>query len=545
MQGTPRSARYVGCSEERSNGGRHTTKIGRNEPCPCGSGKKYKKCCLNRECEERARKATRIEREEKLREAVFDFIFDDRFADEIDIAEDIFFAGGPLHYDTEDKVCPECGEHLVTVDAQIEEILEVGPGEKIDEDTVEMPPDEKPIEWDEEDFYDKDDLFNDDFDEEDETLFNLWYFHDYVSDRYGSDMVSLFEKEKGGKLDEADREILASWKNTILGLFEVVDVEYSKGVLLRDLLTDERYFVRDISLSKSVFKWDCIFMRLNKVGEEWGGIGTCRILSQPQADVMKETIESKFADSGVPTLQDYLHKAYPSISIMHRIFYLLSEFAPMPELRTMDGEAIIFSKATYKILDKRKVGERLEKCSEIDHTEEEEAYTWYEEIPEEERRFDGERRILGSITIDGGKLTLECNSRERLARGRELLSGIMNDGIVFIKEDFEDVGSAMERMEKEDKGKGRKKQETEEIPEELRRRLKEEYLLNHYKNWLDMDVPALEGQTPRQAVKTTDGKQKLIEMLKDIENMAMRDRGSLKAVPWVEMLKNELGIEKL
>ena len=21
-------------------------KIGRNEPCPCGSGKKYKKCCM-------------------------------------------------------------------------------------------------------------------------------------------------------------------------------------------------------------------------------------------------------------------------------------------------------------------------------------------------------------------------------------------------------------------------------------------------------------------------------------------------------------------
>ena len=24
------------------------TKIGRNEPCPCGSGKKYKKCCLKK-----------------------------------------------------------------------------------------------------------------------------------------------------------------------------------------------------------------------------------------------------------------------------------------------------------------------------------------------------------------------------------------------------------------------------------------------------------------------------------------------------------------
>lgn len=24
---------------------RHETKVGRNDPCPCGSGKKYKKCC--------------------------------------------------------------------------------------------------------------------------------------------------------------------------------------------------------------------------------------------------------------------------------------------------------------------------------------------------------------------------------------------------------------------------------------------------------------------------------------------------------------------
>jgi len=25
------------------------TKIGRNAPCPCGSGLKYKKCCLDKE----------------------------------------------------------------------------------------------------------------------------------------------------------------------------------------------------------------------------------------------------------------------------------------------------------------------------------------------------------------------------------------------------------------------------------------------------------------------------------------------------------------
>jgi len=25
-----------------------SVKVGRNDPCPCGSGKKYKKCCLGK-----------------------------------------------------------------------------------------------------------------------------------------------------------------------------------------------------------------------------------------------------------------------------------------------------------------------------------------------------------------------------------------------------------------------------------------------------------------------------------------------------------------
>lgn len=28
---------------------REEPRVGRNDPCPCGSGKKYKKCCMNKE----------------------------------------------------------------------------------------------------------------------------------------------------------------------------------------------------------------------------------------------------------------------------------------------------------------------------------------------------------------------------------------------------------------------------------------------------------------------------------------------------------------
>ena len=39
---------FYGIREERAAGDRRADgKVGRNDPCLCGSGKKYKKCCLN------------------------------------------------------------------------------------------------------------------------------------------------------------------------------------------------------------------------------------------------------------------------------------------------------------------------------------------------------------------------------------------------------------------------------------------------------------------------------------------------------------------
>jgi SEC-C motif len=41
-------------------------KLGRNDPCRCGSGKKYKRCCLEREQAERLLERERLETEAKL-----------------------------------------------------------------------------------------------------------------------------------------------------------------------------------------------------------------------------------------------------------------------------------------------------------------------------------------------------------------------------------------------------------------------------------------------------------------------------------------------
>jgi len=37
-----------GIRQRRASGRRHSGKVGRNAPCPCGSGKKFKQCCMKR-----------------------------------------------------------------------------------------------------------------------------------------------------------------------------------------------------------------------------------------------------------------------------------------------------------------------------------------------------------------------------------------------------------------------------------------------------------------------------------------------------------------
>src|SRR5205085_5060441 len=41
----PQRRASAGQPSSRQQPVRHAGKVGRNDPCPCGSGKKYKKCC--------------------------------------------------------------------------------------------------------------------------------------------------------------------------------------------------------------------------------------------------------------------------------------------------------------------------------------------------------------------------------------------------------------------------------------------------------------------------------------------------------------------
>ena len=71
-------------------------------------------------------------------------------------------------------------------------------------------------------------------------------------------------------------------------------------------------------------------------------------------------------------------------------------------------------------------------------------------------------------------------------------------------------------------------------------KLLREFKRQHYRNWLDCSLPALGGQTPREAARSRSGRQDLDLLLRDMEHReAAQPEGSRFDV---SALRSELGL---
>ena len=85
-------------------------KTGRNAPCPCGSGKKYKKCCLRKDEEEQRQKAMS---EYEVNEETFDDLEEEEYEVGLGEAEDAWPSDdksegtGSNDFEFEASLCPD------------------------------------------------------------------------------------------------------------------------------------------------------------------------------------------------------------------------------------------------------------------------------------------------------------------------------------------------------------------------------------------------------------------------------------------------------
>jgi hypothetical protein len=148
--------------------------------------------------------------------------------------------------------------------------------------------------------------------------------------------------------------------------------------------------------------------------------------------------------------------------------------------------------------------------------------------------------VLGSFRIEGRELVFECNSKQRHKRGKKLLAGLAGSALRHLRDEFTTQKEMKRRtLEKPPADKSG----PEEIPPEVRQQLVTEYMERHFAAWPDTPIPALDGQTARQAVKTAAGRDKVSALLRDFENGEEHKRRAGEPYYEIARLRAELGLE--
>ena len=145
---------------------------------------------------------------------------------------------------------------------------------------------------------------------------------------------------------------------------------------------------------------------------------------------------------------------------------------------------------------------------------------------------------LGFLELQGKKLVLSVNSESRAERGRDMLAPAL-DGLVG-----EPLVERQDLQQVIDDKADDSAVALSDIPPEEQRRIVHESMDNYYRDQLDEPIPALGDISPRQAMKSAKGRDKLVAWLKRLENIVARHKPPEPMAGYdTSWLWKELGIE--
>jgi hypothetical protein len=154
------------------------TKTGRNDPCPCGSGKKYKHCCLRKETAGKSEAMSRDRAWDTMMEKLLDFARGERFRKDLEAAFDLFW------------------NRTYT----IEQVKELAPAQVMN--------------------------------------FLDWYAHDYRTADDGQRIVEIFRDDKSAALSPQERDLLQADSEALLSVYEVTGAQEGQAISLHEVFQD-------------------------------------------------------------------------------------------------------------------------------------------------------------------------------------------------------------------------------------------------------------------------------------------------------------------
>lgn len=315
--------------------------IGRNAPCPCGSGRKYKRCCFGKQptisFTPRDREAALV----KLTE----FAFRREFEEE-QLVAGIEFWSGWLDAHADDGL----GERAMDLD-------------------------------------------------ESRDAFAAWFPLDFRLGG-GQTLLELMLRRGSVQLARGEREYLARMRDTHLRPYQVTDVTPGEGVRLIDLWTGQQVWVQERLGSEQLVRWDLLAVRLMAGADGHAVIdGAPYLYPVASKDVLLRNLRRAHRDfkraAPFAGLVDFFKYAAP---LFHWCWLEWVALRPLPTPVTAEGDPIVLARAVFDVRDREALTAALARHPDLER-EDDGSYTWTEEAPEFRRglgRFvvEGDRLVF-------------------------------------------------------------------------------------------------------------------------------------------------------
>jgi len=455
-------------------------KAGRNEPCPCGSGKKYKHCCMQAAADPADllwRRLRRLHDDLPLRLLKF---ADRTFGEQalLEAWDEFYLWEGPEF----DPVSPK------------------------------------------------------------QQLFMPWFFFHWTPDPEETEVepdaprdtpvVRAYLDRHGRTLDELERRYLEAALRAAFSFHDVLACTPQQGFVLRDIFTGEEHEVRERLGSTNVERGDILLAKVVELDglKTLDGIGPLVIPPGEKAPVLALRKQMKLA--GVPITADFVRDYDLEIfDIYHALDEALTNPAP-PELRNTDGDPLEFHKLVYDIDSPQAAFDALKPLAldaegdtpPADAERDDSgalrsvSFTWSKRGNKMHKHWDN--TILGHLHIEDRTLTVEVNSARRARKFRKLADPLLGAAGRHRETIVEAVEAALARAAAG--GAHRAPAMPSESSPELQAHVAE-FVRAHYDQWAHDKLPVLGNRTPLQAMKDPEGRELVEALLLDIE----RDRQHL------------------
>ncbi len=447
----------------------------RNDPCPCGSGKKYKKCCMLKE-----KTSTIVLTHHLLRKT----------ADQV---PDLLLGYAKKIYG-EEAIFEAWDDFWIT----------------------EMEP--------------KEDISNSPY----LQLFTPWFmYHWYPGDeaRYNPDLqfpcehttVAQFLKRIGWKVDSFTKRYLESAQKEPLSFWQIEAVEPEKGILLKDLAVERERFVREVSGSKTLKKWDIILGQVVGLDGEY-------TLSATGPYSLTPSRFREYITGFINRIRK--HRSFAAVDLLEYDIDFLARYhncveeilnPTLPEIRNTDGDKLVFttSRYTFKPTNREDIIVKLKSMRNFEYDgdkEDESEFAW---TIENKKKAMMQTVTKGNIKVGLDHILTDCNSKPRDKYLRNRLVKNLGD-LIKHKDtthnpyDSDELPDALPEASGESSAL-----DLDTLSEDARQQLVE-FLEQEYMNWTDQRIPALQDKTPKEAVKTPKGREKVADLINDWENTQLR-----------------------